>query len=81
MVELAQTRLNRFGHRVEVRVTDGSVAVAVSSNVFDLLSENDTDAVHSEAQQFYGLGGCSASSVFPTDLRLNHDFLHASWLP
>ena len=66
MVELAQARLRRFGSRVEIQLTDGSLPVAVPSGghdrfvsnyVFDLLSENDIDVVLGEAQRILRVGG------------------------
>jgi len=66
MIELAQARLRRFGHRAEVRVTDGSLPVTVpsaaydrfvSNYVFDLLSESDIEAVLGEARRILRVGG------------------------
>ena len=66
MVNLAQTRLSRFGPRADVQVTDGSWPLAVASSaynrfvsnyVFDLLSENDIDSVLAEAQRMLQVGG------------------------
>ena len=66
MVELAQARLRRFGPRVAVRETDGSLPIAVPSGiydrfvsnyVFDLLSESDIYAVLAEAQRMLRTGG------------------------
>lgn len=66
MVGLARTRLSRFGHRAEVRVTDGSASIDaasgaydrfVSNYVFDLLSEGDISTVLEEAQRILQIGG------------------------
>ena len=66
MVELARTRLSRFASRAEVRVTDGSLPVAVPSGgydrfvsnyVLDLLSERDIEEVLREAQRILQVGG------------------------
>ena len=66
MVELARARLNRFGPRAEVQVTDGSLPVTVPSGtydrfvsnyVFDLLSESDIDNVLADAQRILRVGG------------------------
>jgi len=72
MVEIARGRLERFGNRASVQLTDGKPRIDapdgscdrfVSNYVFDLLSEADIAAVVSEAHRMLRPGGliCLAS--------------------
>jgi ubiquinone/menaquinone biosynthesis C-methylase UbiE len=67
MVALARKRLCRFGNRVEVLLTDGSLTSAadsvsvdafVSTYVLDLLPDEDIRAVLAEARRVLRPGGC-----------------------
>lgn len=72
MIELASKRLAKFGDRVEVTLSDGTIQYDVadqsidrffSSYVIDLLSDEDIDRVFAEAHRMLAPGGklCCAS--------------------
>ena len=62
MVELAQARLCRFGHRAEVRVTDGSLPVTVPSAALNLQSAWQSWVFPSEVSQLQDRGVSRRSS-------------------
>lgn len=75
MVDLARARLERFGQRTEVRLSDGDPRIDVpdascdrfvSTFVFDLLSEEEVAAVVREARRILTPDGllCLASLTF-----------------